>query len=111
MAYTENMVIIETATFTRQVKSLFSDDEYRKLQNELLARPDAGDLIPGSGGLRKIRWKGSGRGKRGGTRIIYYWFVQHHTVLMLLLYPKSKQDDLTSQQLKILQQLVEREFS
>jgi mRNA-degrading endonuclease RelE of RelBE toxin-antitoxin system len=104
------MVIIETSIFTRQLQALFTDDEYRKLQNKLVARPDAGDLIPGSGGLRKIRWKRGGRGKRGGTRIIYYWFAHKQTILMLFLYPKSEQDDLTSQQLKTLKQIIEREF-
>jgi len=67
------MLIIETPIFTKRVKALLSDEEYRLLQNELVARPDAGKIIPESGGLRKIRWSGSGRGKRGGTRLIYYW--------------------------------------
>jgi len=66
------MIIIETHIFTRKLKALLTDDEYRKLQNELVLRPDAGKIIPGSGGLRKLRWAGSGRGKRGGVRVIYY---------------------------------------
>ena len=65
------MVIIETPIFTRKLKTLLLDDEYRKLQHELVLRPEAGDIIPGSGGVRKIRWAGSGRGKRGGVRVIY----------------------------------------
>jgi hypothetical protein len=69
MAYINPMVIFETPIFTRQVQELFTDEEYRKLQNELVARPEAEDLIPGSGGLRKIRWKAHGRGKRGGTAL------------------------------------------
>jgi hypothetical protein len=61
------MRIIETSVFTRRLKSLLIDEDYRKLQNELIARPDSGDIIRGSGGIRKIRWSGSGRGKRGGV--------------------------------------------
>ncbi len=69
------MVIIETRTFTRQVTALLSDDEYRALQTELAGRPDAGAIIQGSGGIRKLRWSVHGRGKRGGVRVIYYWAV------------------------------------
>jgi len=67
------MVIVETSIFTRRVMELLLDDEYRELQATLVDRPDAGPVIPGSGGLRKIRWSTSGHGKRGGSRIIYYW--------------------------------------
>jgi len=67
------MVIVETSVFTRQVLDLLSDEEYRKLQIELANYPDAGAVIKGSGGLRKMRWKAKGRGKRGGVRVIYHW--------------------------------------
>jgi mRNA-degrading endonuclease RelE of RelBE toxin-antitoxin system len=66
------MVIIETSIFTKQVQKLLSDDDYRELQYALVQRPDMGQIIVGSGGLRKIRWRTHGRGKRGGVRIIYY---------------------------------------
>jgi hypothetical protein len=66
------MVIIETPVFTRQVQAFRSDEEYRQLQSELIVRPDAGFIIPGSGGLRKVRWGYRGHGKRDGTRVIYY---------------------------------------
>lgn len=104
------MVILETSIFTRQVLALLEDDEYRRLQILLVLRPDAGDRIPGSGGLRKIRWGLSGRGKRGGVRAIYYWAVQQQRILMLLMYPKNEQDDLTAEQLKILRRIVEEEY-
>lgn len=67
------MVIVETSVFTKRVLKLLLDDEYRELQSELVDRPNAGAVIPGSGGIRKLRWSASGRGKRGGARIIYYW--------------------------------------
>jgi hypothetical protein len=65
------MVIIETKIFTRQVSVLLTDEEYAALQTTLVLNPASGLLIIGSGGLRKIRWRARGRGKRGGTRIIY----------------------------------------
>lgn len=65
-------VFFETSVFTRRVTELLSDYEYAELQRTLVANPNAGDVIPGSGGLRKIRWAAQGRGKRGGVRIIYY---------------------------------------
>jgi mRNA-degrading endonuclease RelE of RelBE toxin-antitoxin system len=104
------MIIIETPIFTRQLLSLLSDEEYRELQNELILRPDAGNIIRGSGGLRKLRWSIAGRGKRGGVRVIYYWHSHRELILMLFIYPKSKQEDLTPQQLKILKAIIEREF-
>ena len=67
------MELVETPVFTRQVSSEFSEDEYRLLQLHLIQRPDAGDTIPGSGGLRKLRWRLPSRGKRGGARVIYFW--------------------------------------
>ena len=104
------MKIIETPIFTKKVTSLLSEDEYRKLQNELVSNPEKGKIIPGIGGLRKIRWKISGRGKSSGVRTIYYWISKNETILMLFMYRKNIQDDLTSSQLKILKSLVEKEL-
>jgi len=96
--------------FTRQVTALLTDDEYSQLQVALSAHPDVGAVIPHSGGLRKIRWSMSGRGKRGGVRAIYYWVVVEDQILMPFMYPKSEKDDLTPQQIKILREIVEKEF-
>ena len=104
------MVIIETSIFTRQVLKFLSEDEYQKLQTVLINRPDAAPIMKGSGGLRKMRWSMKGQGKRGGIRVIYYWVVKEEKLLMLFMYPKTKQDDLTSEQLKILRQIVEDEY-
>ena len=79
------MVIVETSVFTRLVTKLLPDEEYRELQAILIDRPDAGSVIPGSGGLRKIRWSASGHGKRGGARIIYYWATPQERILMLFI--------------------------
>ena len=102
MAYRSLVVFIETPIFCRRVQEHMDDDEYAELQKCLLQRPDAGDIIRASGGIRKLRWAGSGRGKRGGLRIIYYWWVAKDRISMLLVYPKNDQDDLTADQLKRL---------
>jgi hypothetical protein len=104
------MVIIETSLFFRQVQKLLSDEEYSKLQTELVNRPDTGVTISGSGGLRKLRWGLEGRGKRSGARVIYYWAVAQDQLLMLLIYPKNVQDDLTPEQVRMLRQIVEAEY-
>ena len=104
------MQFIETSIFTRQVTTLLTDDEYSQLQVALSAHPDTGAIIPHSGGLRKIRWSMSGRGKRGGVRAIYYWVVADDQILMLFMFAKSEMDNLAQQQLKILREIVEKEF-
>ena len=104
------MRFVETPVFTRAVRALVSDDEYRALQLALMLRPEQGALIRGSGGLRKIRWGGSGRGKRGGTRVIYYWDDDQEAFYMLLVYAKSDQEDLTPSQIRVLGRLVREEF-
>jgi mRNA-degrading endonuclease RelE of RelBE toxin-antitoxin system len=105
------MVIVETTVFTRRVQSVLSDEQYRVLQNQLVANPQLGKVIPGSGGLRKVRWSVSGKGKRGGLRIIYYWLASRDMILMLFVYPKNVQDDLTPQQLKALKRVIDEEYS
>jgi mRNA-degrading endonuclease RelE of RelBE toxin-antitoxin system len=104
------MVIKETPVFTKQVDSLLDEESYRLLQLRLVRDPEAGALIRGTGGLRKIRWQGSGRGKRGGVRAIYYWATADGQILMLLMYPKNERDDLSADQKKVLSALVKEEF-
>jgi hypothetical protein len=100
-------VFFETSVFTRRVTDLLSDDEYAELQQVLVANPSAGDVIPGSGGLRKLRWGAQGRGKRGGVRVIYYHLASRDQFYMLLIYGKNEQDDLSPEQLRRLKRAVE----
>lgn len=100
------MVFYETSIFTTQVVSLLTDESYRELQNQIVANPEAGDLIPGSQGLRKIRWKVEGGGKRGGMRVIYY-LVTRVEVFMIFAYRKNEQENLTPEQTRRLRQLVD----
>jgi len=110
MAYTLSMIIIETHIFTKRINRLMKEDVYRELQNELIESPDIGKVIQGSGGIRKIRWSGSGRGKRGGSRIIYYWAKNKDQIYMLFIYEKNELSDLTKDQLSTLKKVVELEF-
>jgi hypothetical protein len=100
------MLFIETPTFTRLIDVLLDEEEYAKLQDELLKRPDAGDLIKNGGGIRKLRWKRAGSGKSGGIRVIYYWITEDEQILMLLAYPKNAKDNLTDQETALLRKLV-----
>ena len=96
------MIFVETPTFTKRVLGLMSDDSYAALQTHLAKQPDAGDIIRGGGGLRKIRWAAKGHGKRGGVRVIYYWWTGKDRISMLFIYPKNEMDDLSAEQLKLL---------
>ena len=96
--------------FTRRITDALSDDDYRLLQEALLRRPEQGDLIEGTGGVRKLRWREAGRGKRGGLRLIYYWHAEREIILMLFLYRKSEQKDLTVDQKRILAKAIQQEF-
>jgi len=102
------MVIIETRLFTKLIKELLRDDQYKKLQEALVNRPDMGDLIKDSGGLRKVRWHLEGTGKSGGIRVIYYWVVDNQHIRMLYAYPKGKQENLTKEQIAQLKTIVAR---
>jgi hypothetical protein len=101
------MVFIETPIFSKQVVAVLTDEQYGLLQASLVAKPNAGDLIKGSGGIRKLRWALPGRGKSGGIRVIYFWRVSESQILMLTMYAKNVQANLTSVQVKQLARLVE----
>lgn len=101
------MEFIETRIFSEEICHLSSDNEYKDLQEYLCLFPLAGDVIPGAGGIRKIRWVAKGHGKRGGMRIIYYYFLKESQIYMLLAYPKNAKDNLTVEEKKYLKQLVE----
>ena len=100
------MIFYETTIFTDQVTSLLTDESYSELQKTLMIDPKAGDMIRHSRGLRKIRWKFSGKGKSGGIRVIYY-LVCEDEIFLLYAYPKNKQENITDSQAKILRNLVD----
>lgn len=91
---------VETKLFTRLVRELLSDDEYALLQQALIDDPEVGNVIPGSGGVRKVRWGISGRGKRGGLRVIYYLRTRQGQIWMLTLYPKNVAESIPANVLR-----------
>jgi len=99
------MVFVETPIFTADVQALLSNEDYAALQRHLVSQPDVGDVIAGTGGLRKVRWTTVGRGKRGGTRVIYYHVVAQAQIRMILIYRKGIKDDLTSREKAVLRKI------
>jgi len=104
------MEFIETSIFSKQILDLLDDESYRELQKQLIYRPDAGVVVPGTGGLRKTRWAGSNRGKRGGIRVIYYHIHSDGLLLMLYAYAKNAKEDLTKVQLQKLSVIAKEEL-
>ncbi len=100
------MEFIEYPFFARNLSLLRDDDEYLELQLHLMERPESGVVIPGSGGLRKLRWAGSRRGKRGGLRLIYYYVTAEGEILLLHLYAKNEMENLDAAMTKQLKQQV-----
>ncbi len=105
------MEFIEAPAFTRQVHEYLDDDRYRALQAELAANPDLGDVMPGAGGFRKMRWADARRakGRRGGLRIIYFYFESEQQIWLMTLYGKDEASDLTAKEKKVLKAAMELE--
>ena len=100
------MRFVETPVFTARLSAYLDDESYRALQLALALRPEQGSLIPGSRGLRKLRWGATGRGKRGGLRVIDHSDARKEVAYMLYAYSKNEQGDLTAGQVKALSKLV-----
>ncbi len=98
------MEFIETAIFTQQIRSLISDEKLRAFQNALIANPEAGAMIVGAGGCRKVRWGMEGSGKSGGIRVIYV--LRGDRAFLLLAYKKGRKDTLDSDEKKALARIV-----
>lgn len=104
------MLIVETSVFTRLIADLLSDEDFRHLQWALVLRPEQGALVRGTGGLRKLRWKRPGGGKRGGLRVLYYWAPEVERIYLVYAFAKSDKSDLTQDQIKQLGRLVREEL-
>ena len=102
------MIFIETTIFTSILCDYLSDDQYRELQQYLLENPTAGDIIKETGGLRKLRWSINAKGKRGGIRVIYYFYTNKDQIYFMTLYAKNEISDLSSSQKKELRKILEK---
>jgi len=98
---------VETKLFTELVGRYLSDDEYSELQLSLIANPEAGDLVRGSGGLRKLRWRVAGRGKRGGIRVVYYLRSRQGQIWMLTLYAKNEEQSIPGHILRKIKEEID----
>lgn len=107
LPYDALVTFIEAPVFTRMLPDYLDDEGYTALQWALALHPEAGAIIPGSGGIRKLRWAGSGRGKRGGFRVIYYWRKHAGEIWMLTIYAKAKQENIPAHVLKALKEAIE----
>ena len=103
------MTFVETKLFTELIEDYLSDDEYAAMQQFLLVNPQAGDVIPASGGVRKLRWGVAGRGKRGGLRVIYLLRRRNDEVWMLTLYAKNVADNIPAKVLKKIKEAIDGE--
>ena len=106
------MEFIEAPAFTRHISDYLDADEYRSFQNALLENPDLGDLMPGTGGFRKVRWAEArrGKGRRGGLRIIYYHFLSDHQIWLMTIYNKDEAADLTAAEKKVIKSALGTEL-
>ena len=100
---------IETKLFTKLVQEYLTDDEYRELQAVLMQNSEAGNVIPNSGGVRKLRWRARGRGKRGGYRAIYFSKIEQGVIWLLTMYPKNVAGDIPAKVLRKIREEVENE--
>ncbi len=104
--YTVAVIIFESSYFEAVREDYLDDIEYALLQRHLILTPDTGDLIRGSGGVRKLRWPGRGKGKRGGLRVIYYWLTLDDQILMLDIYGKGDKANLSPVEIRALRKWV-----
>ena len=105
---TRPVTVAETAVFLRQAGALWTEDEGFEFVDFIARNPEAGDLIPGSGGVRKVRWGRRGSGKRGGVRVIYFYHDPVMPLYLLMIYAKAQRDDLSPDARRTVQTLVAR---
>ncbi|MCY4140808.1 MAG: type II toxin-antitoxin system RelE/ParE family toxin [Rhodobacteraceae bacterium] len=100
------MQVFSTRSYERAVRKLFGEEARKKMEDAIVAAPDAAPVIRGTGGIRKLRWAGSGRGKRGGIRTVYFYHAGPEAVYLLTAYAKANREDLTPADTRALSRLV-----
>lgn len=106
------LVFLETPLFTRLLGTYLTDESFRELQRTLMENPEVGDVMPGTGGFRKVRWEDTrrGKGKRGGLRVIYYYLTSDRQIWFFTLYDKDEAADLTADEKKVLKKAIQAEL-
>jgi len=102
------LTVVETLLFQKQWPLYWTEEERGAFASYLAKNPEAGDVVPESGGMRKVRWSRAGSGKSGGVRVIYYTRLSNGQIVILTLYAKSKTDNLTGQKLKEIKNALEK---
>lgn len=102
------LTVVETPLFQKQWPLYWTEEERGHFASHLARNPEAGDVVPESGGMRKIRWSRAGSGKSGGVRVIYYTRLANGQIVLLTLYAKSKTDNLTGARLKEIKNAIEK---
>ena len=107
------MEFIEAPAFTRHIAEYLDDESYAALQDGLAENPEAGDVMPGTGGFRKVRWADPrrGKGRRGGLRVIYYYFLSDFQILLVTIYGKDEATDLTPSEKRALKNTIAAELN
>ena len=115
LAYTfkVKLVFLEAPPFTRLLRDYLTDESYRELQRTLMENPEMGDVMPGTGGFRKVRWEDTrrGKGKQGGLRVIYYYLSADHQIWLFTLYDKDEAADLTTREKGVLKKAIQAELN
>ena len=99
-------VVAEMASYIKLANAVWDDETQAEFKNYISLNPEAGDIIPGTGGIRKIRWQSSGHGKRGGSRVIYYVYSENYHIYLLYVYPKNIQVNLSDKEKKLFANVV-----
>ncbi|MES3002383.1 MAG: type II toxin-antitoxin system RelE/ParE family toxin [Pseudomonadota bacterium] len=101
------LTVVETLLFQKQWPLYWTEEERGEFAVHIAENPDAGDVVPGSGGIRKVRWRRAGLGKSGGVRVIYFTRIAEEEIVLLMLYAKSATDNLTGEKLKEIRRVLE----
>jgi hypothetical protein len=103
---TKLITVAETPLFLRQVEKIWSHDERDEFVDYIAGNPEAGDVIPETGGIRKVRWAREGAGKRGGARVIYFFYDTDRPLYLLMAYVKARKEDLSADEKRTIRQLA-----
>lgn len=111
IAYTHLMEFLESRIFSKTRAKILPDDEFRKLQELLASNPYSGDVVQDTGGVRKVRWgdEERGKGKRGGSRVLYFYFLSDTLIYLMAIYGKDQKDDLSAEDKKIIKKEITEE--